>query len=524
MAIGGFNSGFSFFDGFPIVGFSIGGGDPDAAAYIAAAGITDADEVAAINQLFKDLKGNGSTTNNTNVYVDLTAMYPISPTSLAAAAINAVNPSTFDLTLNNFVAGNLTANGLIGDGSTKFANTGIGILNDIAQDDHHYAISIHTQTTSVSSAWNFGANDASNTGPLLLGGPSSVSRYYSYNVSSFGNIAAPAEVIATISRDNSADFDIYNNGTFSSTVTIGSLTPATDRSVYIWARNNNGTAACSDARINFVTLGNALTANQAKDLSDAIAKHRASIQTGVLITDIDVAYYIIKGKITDATEAQAIIDLVAGMKAGTLWGKSYAIHPISPTSLSAAALDLKSTYDITWANTPTHASAGVTFNGSTQYGDTGFNQSVVIGATFSEALTLSRTQSAAGVDYYAGAASAAIPFGITQRNETTTTSAFDRNNGAPITVTDGAGVWTHSRRANNDFEYYKDGVSQGTNTTTATLGAPNANLFYGCFNNNGTPSIFAAYTLSFGVITSGLTDAEALELYNIINAYNTAVR
>lgn len=30
---------------------------------------------------------------------------------------------------------------------------------------------------------------------------------------------------------------------------------------------------------------------------------------------------------------------------------------------------------MTWANSPTHASTGVTFDGSTQYGDTGFNPS-----------------------------------------------------------------------------------------------------------------------------------------------------
>lgn len=39
---------------------SVGMTDPDAAAFIAAAGITDATQMAAINTFVKDLKGNGT--------------------------------------------------------------------------------------------------------------------------------------------------------------------------------------------------------------------------------------------------------------------------------------------------------------------------------------------------------------------------------------------------------------------------------------------------------------------------------
>ena len=62
--------------------------DADATAYFAAAGITDTTEKDAANQLVLDLKGTGSTPNSTDLWTDAAAFYPISPTSLAAAAYN----------------------------------------------------------------------------------------------------------------------------------------------------------------------------------------------------------------------------------------------------------------------------------------------------------------------------------------------------------------------------------------------------------------------------------------------------
>ena len=97
--------------------------------------------------------------------------------------------------------------------------------------------------------------------------------------------------------------------------------------------------------------------------------------------DADTSVYLATASITDTTEQAAVNQLVLDLK-GTgstpnstdLWTDAAAFYPISPTSLSAAAYNLRDTtsFNMTWANSPTHASTGVTFNGSTQYGDTGF--------------------------------------------------------------------------------------------------------------------------------------------------------
>lgn len=81
-----------------------------------------------------------------------------------------------------------------------------------------------------------------------------------------------------------------------------------------------------------------------------------------------------------------------------------------------------------------------------------------------------------------------------------------------------------SRRANNDFEAYKGGVSQGTATGTTTLGSPpNANVTVLAENVAGTPGSFGAQTVQFFSIGKGLTDSEVTALHNAIVEFQTAL-
>ena len=59
--------------------------DPDADAWIAAGSVTDPTEKAAVNQFALDLKGTGSTPNNSDVWNSLHWINLVSATSLAAS-------------------------------------------------------------------------------------------------------------------------------------------------------------------------------------------------------------------------------------------------------------------------------------------------------------------------------------------------------------------------------------------------------------------------------------------------------
>lgn len=73
--------------------------DPDAAAFISAAAITGTTQQEAIKQLVLDLKGTGSTTNNTDVWSEGVAIYPICPIDGSTATLDGFEYNLRDLSV-----------------------------------------------------------------------------------------------------------------------------------------------------------------------------------------------------------------------------------------------------------------------------------------------------------------------------------------------------------------------------------------------------------------------------------------
>lgn len=80
------------------------------------------------------------------------------------------------------------------------------------------------------------------------------------------------------------------------------------------------------------------------------------------------AYFQAAG-ISDTTEVVAANTLILGLKAANLWNRIDRIYLISRTSMAAALYCAKSLTQMTAVNAPTHASTGISFNGTTQYLD-----------------------------------------------------------------------------------------------------------------------------------------------------------
>ncbi len=94
-----------------------GGIDPDAQAFITAAGITDPTQQAAINTLVVDLKGY-------SIWTKFTAIYPIVGGVASSHAVNLKTPGTYNLT---FATGwTHSSTGMTPNGNT-YASTGINI-------------------------------------------------------------------------------------------------------------------------------------------------------------------------------------------------------------------------------------------------------------------------------------------------------------------------------------------------------------------------------------------------------------
>ena len=77
-------------------------------------------------------------------------------------------------------------------------------------------------------------------------------------------------------------------------------------------------------------------------------------------------------------------NLITCLKAAGVWNLMDAIYPMVGGTLGTCAINLKNpgTYNITWHGGVTASSAGVTGDGATGYGDTGFN-AVTAGGNYS---------------------------------------------------------------------------------------------------------------------------------------------
>ena len=246
--------------------------DPDAAAYILAAGITDPTEQAAVNQLVLDLKGTGSTTNNTNVWIDSYAVYPLSPTSLSAAAFNLKQPTQNITWFNSPIH---SINGVRGNGTNMYGETSFNPT----------AYSVDTNNSGLTYSGEYSSNDyamgtVESSRFMAIRNNNSRRTSYIGTTGSAVTFINTARIVTTSSRTGEFVHELYNNGVLvdsNSTSSAGSQSPNTN--IYILALSNSGVlTAPLNGEIDFVAAHKGLSANQAQDLYDSITTYNTAVR------------------------------------------------------------------------------------------------------------------------------------------------------------------------------------------------------------------------------------------------------
>lgn len=134
-----------------------GGIDPDAQAFITAAGITDPTQQAAINTLVVDLKGY-------NIWTKFKAIYPIVGGSASSHAVNLKTPGTYNLT---FATGwTHSSTGITPNGNT-YANTGININSVMSLNSMAFGVYSRTNSSGSTTA-GAGAGAASQNSCFII--------------------------------------------------------------------------------------------------------------------------------------------------------------------------------------------------------------------------------------------------------------------------------------------------------------------------------------------------------------------
>lgn len=263
--------------------------------------------------------------------------------------------------------------------------------------------------------------------------------------------------------------------------------------------------------------------------------------------DADAEAFFTAAGITDTTEKNAVNQLVLDFKGGAgcltpngtnLWTNAAAIWPVSPTSLAAAAYNLRDTtsFNYTWINSPTHASTGVAFNGINQYGDTNLTPSSLTLANGYD-ITLC-VQIANGDATSVGLLAGRYGTSSTQRTQLMLISGslyqdIHAGGGARLTTStsgtyNGRFIATADRVADGGKANYLNGSSLGTLSAQDNGNPYTYNIFTGAQNaqNSATPSVANAsnFEYRFGcVLKEGLNSIEVEDLDDAIVRYSTAL-
>jgi hypothetical protein len=236
--------------------------------------------------------------------------------------------------------------------------------------------------------------------------------------------------------------------------------------------------------------------------------------------DPDAEAYFAAAGVDEEPYLSAINQFVLDLKAASAWTDLDWLFLHANQDATAALTCLRSLTLATPQNSPVlTAGRGYTFNGTTQYLDTGKAPSAGTAYTLNAATF--------GVDIRTSTASAfEVPIGTDSAADNQTILSFGGggattfyatiNNIDALTIsgTHGGrtGLWQINRSANNAAQGYKNGASIGTGST-ASGGRSSRSFFVGAQNGNGTPIRFftGQISMSYGGGSFDSTKAAAFK-------------
>lgn len=241
-------------------------------------------------------------------------------------------------------------------------------------------------------------------------------------------------------------------------------------------------------------------------------------------SDVDLIKFVNVTGITDQTIISSLCVLITSLKNNGLWTKFNAVYPLVGGTAFTHKFNLKNPLDSNPANRLnfvggwTHSANGITGNGLNSTANTFVNNTALTN-TNSHISSYSRNNVVeASVDIGSGTFFA----GIHHSPRYTTIGAFFRaffNGTASVANLDSRGYYLTTRTATNVSKMYKNGAVIITSALAVTAVAIQ-DIYIGSYQGS---SQFSTRNLAFATIGSGITDAEALTLYNIIQTFQTSL-
>jgi len=526
--------------------------DPDAIAFLGAAGLTDAATCYAINNLVTGMKING-------LWTKMQAIYPMAGSTSTTQKWNLKNPLDTNAAFRLTFSGGWThaSTGATPNGTNAFASTFYTYANATTNSTHlsyysrttstpnvgqsRYPVDIGNGTQGTSPVIEYNLQVAQDLSPNIF----LVSRQYSnpaqpgpqidgqiYVSNSGSTSGSQGFFIAT--RSSSTSHKAYKNG-----LQIGSTNTATNTytlsgSIEIQLAKGNG-GSYSNRECAFASIGTGLTDADALTLSSLVQRYQTALSRAIVaiptVQDIDAQNFLVAAVITDSTQATAVQNLTSGLKYYSLWTKMQAAYPFVGGTSTTHKFNLKSPYDadanfrLTFTGGWTQNSNGITPNGTNAYANTFYNMNTSGSLNDSHISVYSRTnvQRTGGKDIAALSLSPTAQTYLELR-DTANQSEVAINDGGSLTAsgwTDSSGLFVGSRPDASNTYMYRNTVQKAF--TKASTGKTTVNLYLSALNNNGTAQQFSTRNLAWASIGSSLSATDVTNLYTVVQDYQTAL-
>lgn len=258
--------------------FECGCIDTDAQNFIDFYSITDPIQQTAINYYVEDLKGNGITTNNSNIWSKSTAIYPIVGGDADKHKGNLVNPGMFDLGFVNSPAH--SADGVDFNGIDEYATT--GIIPSTHLLDNNITYGLYLADNIAFNGCGIGAlNSFTQRSSLFPRFGGDIILWDCYNVTvGEGRLVEPntnADGLITASRTSLTSSKVYREGvSFGAITTGGGAIPTVE--IYVMAENDNNTPVFRyQNQIRLVCFLEGLLDNEMLDFSEATTTYQTTL-------------------------------------------------------------------------------------------------------------------------------------------------------------------------------------------------------------------------------------------------------
>jgi hypothetical protein len=526
--------------------------DPDAQLFFnaqTAAGVTlTTTEMNAVNQWVLDSKA-------ANIWTKMKAVYPMVGGSPTSQKFNLKNPLDTNAAFRlNFIGGGThSSNGYQPNGINAYANTFLNpsVAYSIGTSGH---MSYYSRTDS---------NGASEREMGALTGViyTDLGLRYSGNLyMRWGETGGPTQVASpnslgfyVASRTAINVQKIFKNGTQVLTSALtGNLLP--NLNFYLGCQNSSNSPTNYTAKqCAFASIGDGLTDLESQLFYQITEKYQVALSRN--INALQSFYYnsaynnetnafLFSTQITDTTTQLATNTLVTDLKTANIFTKMKAIYPMvggAPATCKfnlVNAQDSNAAYRLTFVGGGTFSSNGYLPNGVNAYADTFLIPSTAFANTNNHLSYYSRTSANVGnVDMGAfwtnSATITAVNFLVAGRPTDGNAIGYlsnDDTNRIAYSQTNASGMFVVSRAANNSLKMYQNNILKQTNTVVATSvfnTLPQNSILIGAANYrdniSSNPFAFGNHQCAFASIGNGLTDAEALALYNAVQTFNTSL-